>query len=71
MTIMTPAVHYAAASGRVDVLKLLISAGANFDAKTNEHMTAGHFAARKGHVDLLKLLLSEGADLLIKTTQEG
>jgi ankyrin repeat protein len=48
---MTP-LHLAAHLGYVEILDLLLSAGADLDSKTNIDMTALHFAAQGGMLQL-------------------
>ena len=52
----------AAWRGHSEVVKLLLEAGADKDAASQENMTALHLAAWKDHAEVVKLLLEAGAD---------
>ena len=54
--------HLAAKNGHLDVMRLLLEAGADKDAATQNGYTALHFAAEQGHLDVMRLLLEAGAD---------
>ncbi|BGP24585.1 putative ankyrin-repeat protein [Rhodotorula toruloides] len=53
----------AAAIGNLEILTLLIGAGADVKAVNNKGQTALHYAASKGHVNIGRLLVSKGADI--------
>ncbi|GAA5919098.1 hypothetical protein JCM1841_005623 [Sporobolomyces salmonicolor] len=53
----------AATSGSLEIVTLLIGAGADVTAVNNKGMTALHYAASKGHVSIGRLLISKGADV--------
>jgi len=53
--------HYAAEFGRFEIAELLLSAGADGNARNERHVTPLHLAASTGNVEMLKLLLVEGA----------
>ncbi|BGO94078.1 hypothetical protein NBRC10512_003711 [Rhodotorula toruloides] len=53
----------AAAIGNLEILTLLIGAGADVNAVNNKEQTALHYAASKGHVNIGRLLISKGADI--------
>jgi ankyrin repeat protein/imidazolonepropionase-like amidohydrolase len=57
--------HLAAANGEIERVKLLISEGADVNAKNNEGLTPLHCAARAGHKEIVGLLLAHGADVNI------
>jgi uncharacterized protein len=58
--------HYAAANGHDDVVKLLLDHSAYVDAGSPNGTTPLMMAARGGHVSTVKLLLDNGADLNVK-----
>ena len=53
----------ASANGHKEVVKALISAGANVNAKANDWTgtTALRFASRKGHTEIVNILKQAGA----------
>jgi ankyrin repeat protein len=53
----------AAAKDSIDVVKLLLDAGADINAKGGYYGNALQAAVFKGSVDLVRLLLDAGADL--------
>ena len=59
----TKTLHEAAAAGDIEQVKLLISKGADVDAKDKLGRTALHCASEKGHAEVAKLLISQGADV--------
>ena len=56
--------HYATRNGHVDVVRLLLSNGADVNAGTNKKFenTALHEACRRGKVGVVQALLAKGAD---------
>ena len=57
------ALHWAAASGRVELAELLVSAGADLEAGTRlGRYTALHIASREGRPAVVETLLGAGAD---------
>ena len=58
--------HYAAANGHDDIVKLLLDHSAYVDAGSPNGTTPLVMAARGGHVSTVKLLLDNGADLTVK-----
>lgn len=54
---------YAAERGRVEIMELLLDAGANINAVNEFQETSCHAAIRYGHLNALKLLLERGADV--------
>ncbi len=63
------ALHYAAAVGANDIVKLLLDASAYIDAESPNMTTPLMMAARGGHILTVKLLIDEGADLTLKNDQ--
>ena len=57
----TKSLHKAAAEGNIEQVKLLISKGADVNAKDKLLRTALHYACEKGHTEVAKLLISQGA----------
>ena len=60
------ALHWAARSGHLEVVKFLVGAGASLEAESNDSWTALHFAARWGRLAILKVLVGAGANLEAK-----
>jgi len=59
---VTP-LHYAALRGQKETAKLLISSGADVNAKNEEGGTPFHLAAEEGHQQIVELLISKNADI--------
>ncbi|GAA6027238.1 hypothetical protein JCM8097_002513 [Rhodosporidiobolus ruineniae] len=57
------ALMQAATSGNLEIVTLLLGAGADVHALNNKGVTALHYAASKGHVSIGRLLISKGADV--------
>jgi len=57
------ALHSACAARRLDLVQMLLSHGADPNARANAGLTPLHSAAGSGQVDLATLLLSAGADI--------
>jgi ankyrin repeat protein len=60
------ALHYAAAAGDIDIMKLLLERHAYIDAASPTGTTPLMLAAREGQEDAVRLLLEEGADATLK-----
>lgn len=60
------ALHYAATSGHLDIIKLLLEHHAYIDAESPNKTTPLMMASRSGKTDVLQLLLYEGADVTLK-----
>ncbi|KAL1766054.1 phosphatase 1 regulatory inhibitor subunit 16B isoform X1 [Sigmodon hispidus] len=58
------ALHQCCIDNFEEIVKLLLSHGANVNAKDNELWTPLHAAATCGHINLVKILVQYGADLL-------
>jgi ankyrin repeat protein len=58
--------HYAAANGNDEIVKVLLDHSAYVDAGSPNGTTPLMMAARGGHVSTVKLLLDNGADLTVK-----
>lgn len=68
MTALHAAVRF---KGHVDVVRALITNGADLNARTHNGNTAMHLAAANGHVDCCKLLLRRNADVNIVCDFDG
>lgn len=56
--------HYASRAGHLDVVKYLVSQGANVNLGTRaNHTTPIHRASQQGHLSIVKYLLEHGADV--------
>lgn len=60
------ALHYAAASGNVSIIRRLLDESAFIDAESPNRTTPLMMAARSGHRDAVRLLLDEGADVSLR-----
>jgi len=60
------ALHYAAAAGDLDIMKLLLERHAYIDAASPTGTTPLMLAAREGQEDAVRLLLEDGADATLK-----
>lgn len=56
-------IHYAAAFGKKEILNLLLSQGANVNAKNKNRMTPLLLASAAGHDDIVQLLLQSKANI--------
>ncbi|WP_338761803.1 ankyrin repeat domain-containing protein [Massilia sp. METH4] len=60
------ALHYAAAAGALDIMRVLLDQHAYIDAESPTKLTPLMLAAREGQEDAVKLLLQEGADATLR-----
>lgn len=58
--------HYAAAGGYNEIIRLLLDKSAYIDAESPNKTTPMMMAARGGHIMTVKLLLDEGADATLR-----
>jgi len=58
--------HAAVGTGKTDVAKTLLAAGADANARTEAGQTPLHLAVQNGHAEAAKLLLASGADVNAK-----
>ena len=61
----------AAGEGHVEVVRLLLSAGADMEKFSTYGDTPLIYAARGGHVEVERLLLSAGADTKSSVSSDG
>jgi ankyrin repeat protein len=64
------ALHFAAIGGYIEMVKALITAGCDQNAKASEkrrRWTPAHFAAKNNHVEVLEAFIKYGVDKEIKT----
>jgi ankyrin repeat protein len=59
------ALHRAAVDGEIEQVKLLISKGADVNAKNGDGWTPLQYAASRGHMEIVELLLAHDADVHI------
>lgn len=62
--------HYAAANGQIDVVKLLLANKADINARTDWGETPFLLTAEKGHTELAELLIASNADINAKAGHE-
>ena len=55
------ALHYAALSGHIEVVKVLVERGAAINTTDHADRTVLHEVALSGHVEVVKVLLDRGA----------
>jgi ankyrin repeat protein len=63
------ALHYAAASGENEIVRILLEHYAYIDAESPSKLTPLMIAAREGHELTAQLLLEEGADATLKNNE--
>ncbi len=60
--------HFAAADGDIESVKLLLDRSAKINAATQDGWAALHFASLRGDEGLVQLLLDRGADVSMTTS---
>ena len=67
------ALHWAAASGSVEAVRVLLAppVGADPRAARNNHFTPLHAAAMRGHAAVCEVLLGAGAGVNVQTDPQG
>jgi serine/threonine-protein phosphatase 6 regulatory ankyrin repeat subunit B len=63
--------HYAVASGKLNIIKWLLKDGAKIDETDDFGLTALSCAASKGHLEIVKWLLEEGGAKIDERTRRG
>ena len=63
------ALHYAAAAGDEEIVRLLLEHHAYIDAESPSQITPLMIAAREGQDGAVKVLLQEGADATLKNNE--
>ena len=63
--------HYAALTGNLNRVKLLIERGADVNAEDKNGLTVLHFAAKSGNLKLVKWLVEKGLDVNSKNVHGG
>jgi ankyrin repeat protein len=58
--------HIAADNGYLDIVKLLISFGADIDNKNNGNRSPLFYAMRSNHMDIVNVLVDKGAEMTLK-----
>ncbi|MBP7635388.1 ankyrin repeat domain-containing protein [Candidatus Ozemobacteraceae bacterium] len=58
--------HFAAQSGNVSIVRALLNAGADVNARNPQNITPLHLAAWDGNADIVSLLLEHGADINLR-----
>jgi ankyrin repeat protein len=66
-TMKVAPVHAAAASHRPEIIRMLLDAGADPNARQQEDFTPLHEAAASGQLELARLLLERGADVNLRS----
>ena len=57
------AIIWASNEGRMKIINLLVSKGANINDRANDGLSSIIAASREGHVSVVELLLSKGANI--------
>lgn len=65
------ALHFAAASGHLTVVKRLVGMGANVNRANDEDATPVHVAAQRGNTDVIKFLNASGGDMARRNSTGG
>jgi ankyrin repeat protein len=64
-------IHHAARNGDTQIVRLLIEAGADVNARNTRGHTVLYCAGGHGHLDTLQLILDAGGDCDVRFTQDG
>ncbi|KAJ7526360.1 hypothetical protein O6H91_16G003700 [Diphasiastrum complanatum] len=57
------AIHFASQKGHIQIVRVLLAAGASVSSRTRKGMTPLHYAVQGSHKDLIKLLVKRGANV--------
>lgn len=72
MTVGRSLLHIACSFGHIEIVKLLIEKGANFNAADDDNSdTPLHIACGHGYTEIVKLLIEEGVDLEVTNYDKG
>ena len=63
---LNDALSVASRDGSIDIVKRLITEGADHKTRDNKGYTALIFAASRNHIDVLKFLVDQGVDVNAK-----
>lgn len=66
---MTP-LHLAVHLESIEIIKYLVSVGADVNAKNDEGVTPLHLAVRTGNIEILTFLLSNGANVHVENNEK-
>ncbi|CBX97785.1 hypothetical protein LEMA_P091940.1 [Plenodomus lingam JN3] len=66
-----PPLCIAVARGNVEIIRILLDAGANVNARTRDGETALHVAIRHGRSDIVDVIIAAGPDLDVQTDESG
>ena len=64
-------IHHAARNGDTEIVRLLITHGADVNAQNTRAHTVLYCAGGHAHLETLQLLLNEGADCQVRFTKDG
>ena len=62
----TPPIFTAVAAGDIELVKRIVSGGADVNVKTKNGYTPLHCAVHEGNIEIIKFLISHGADVNVK-----
>lgn len=65
------ALHWAALNGDAYLVRLLVEAQANCNARTSDSSLPIHLAARRGHIEVMKVLIEADPLVLVKEDDNG
>ena len=65
------ALHVAAREGHEDVVKLLVSSGAEVNLQDEDDYSPLHYACMEGHIAVATILLGSGANAKARADEDG